>query len=282
MMSESIEDYRRISYETSQATAPGWDRWRAHLEAAVAPVRAWMVGAVDSQPGDTVLELAAGAGDTGFEIAAMIGEGGRLLSTDFSPAMVEVARRRCVELGLTNVDTRIMDAEKLDFAADSVDVVLCRFGYMLMADPAAALAETRRVLRPGGRVALAVWGAPDRNPFFSVIAGTLGQRGHLPPSRDGAPSPFSMASPDHTRGLLRAGGFDDVTSEELPLTFAYRDLDEYLDFMTDIAGPVAVALRRLSDHERGVVAALVGQAIAPFLTDDGYRFPGLALVATAT
>jgi len=121
-----------------------------------------MIRELGPQPGDTVLELAAGAGDIGFEAAAIVGETGRLISTDFSPAMLEAAQRRGAELGIENVEYRVMDAEHLELDADSVDRVLCRFGYMLMADPAAALAETRRVLRPGGRLALAVWGAPER------------------------------------------------------------------------------------------------------------------------
>src|SRR6266498_872929 len=163
-------EYRRTSYGVSRAIAPGWERWRARLEEAVAPVREWMIHQLEAQPGDTLLELAAGAGDTGFEAAAIVGEAGRLISTDFSPAMVEVARRRAAELGLGNADLRVMDAERVELETDSVDGVLCRFGYMLMADPAVALSETRRVLRPGGRLVLAVWGAPERNPFFTVTA----------------------------------------------------------------------------------------------------------------
>ena len=87
-----------------------------------------------------------------------------------------------------------MGTERIELDDDAVDGVLCRFAYMLMADPAAALAETRRVLRPGGRLALAVWGAPERNPFFAVIAMPLVQRGHLPPPEAGGRSPFSIAN----------------------------------------------------------------------------------------
>src|ERR671937_2244526 len=97
-----------------------------------------------------------------------------------------------------------MDAERMELDDDSVDGVLCRFGYMLMADPAAALAETRRVLRAGGRLTLAVWGALERNPFFAIIAISLVQRGHVPPPEPPpAPGPFSMAGPERIEGLLR-------------------------------------------------------------------------------
>jgi ubiquinone/menaquinone biosynthesis C-methylase UbiE len=106
-----------------------------------------MVTALALRPGDTVLELAAGAGDTGFAAAAIVGETGRLISTDFSPAMVDVARRRGTALGVKKLEYTVINAEHLELGADSVDGVLCRFAYMLMADPAAVLSEARRVLR---------------------------------------------------------------------------------------------------------------------------------------
>jgi ubiquinone/menaquinone biosynthesis C-methylase UbiE len=137
------------------------------LKEATTPVREWLVSGLAPKPRDTILELGAGPGDTGFAAAAIVGERGRLISTDFSPDMVDVARRRGAELGLHNVDYRVMDAERIELDSGSVDGVLCQNGYMLMPDPAAALSETRRVLRAGGRVALSVWGGPEDNPWAS-------------------------------------------------------------------------------------------------------------------
>ena len=95
-----------------------------------------------------MLELAAGVGDTGFMAARLVGETGRVIITDFAPEMVAAARRRVEESGIRNVEFRVLDAERMDLETDSVDGVLCRWGYMLMIDPAAAFADTRRVLRP--------------------------------------------------------------------------------------------------------------------------------------
>ena len=98
--------------------------------------------------------------------------------------MVEAARSAGREQGLANIEYRVLDAEHMDLAADSVDGVICRFGYMLMADPAAALAETRRVLRPRGRLVFSVWGPPERNPWVSQLGLLAVQRGLMqPPSR---------------------------------------------------------------------------------------------------
>jgi len=282
MTRDTIEELRHVSYQTSQALAPGWERWRAHLEEAVAPVRQWMIRELGPQPGDTLLELAAGAGDTGFQAAAILGPAGRLISTDFSPAMLEVAGRRSAELGLGNVDFRLMDAERVELETDSVDGVLCRFGYMLMADPAAAVSESRRVLRPGGRLVLAVWGAPERNPFFTVIAAILVERGHLPPPGLGSLGLFSMASQERTRELLEAAGFGVESMDEIPVRFRFCDIEEYVGFLADTAGPVAIALRGLSAQERQEVKARLKDAFGAFVTQRGYEFPGSALAAAAS
>jgi ubiquinone/menaquinone biosynthesis C-methylase UbiE len=279
---DTTEEYRRASYEISQAIAPGWERWRSHFEAAVVAVRDWMVRELAPHPGATVLELAAGAGDTGFQAAAVAGGGGHLISTDLSPAMLDVGRRRAAELGLENVDFRVMDAERLDLDADSVDGVLCRFGYMLLADPAAAFAQTRRVLRRGGRLTLAVWAAPERNPFFTIVASTLVASGHMPAPDPTAPGPFSMSSAERTQGLLQAAGFDAVRIDEVPVRFRFRDLDEYLGFMADTAGPIAIVLRGLSNQEQDALTVQLGDPFRRFATDAGYEIPAAALVAVAS
>jgi SAM-dependent methyltransferase len=282
MSAETLDAYRGFSYEVAQQIAPTWERRRADIEEVATPVRQWMIRELRPRRGDTVLELAAGVGETGFEAAALIGEHGRLIVSDFSPAMLDAARRRGVELGISNVDYQLIDAERIDLDADSVDGVFCRFGYMLMADPAAALAETRRVLRPGGRLTLAVWGSPERNPFFGIIAISLVQRGHIsPPEPPPAPGIFSMASADRTTQLLEGAGFSEVRTEEVPGRFALPSADEYLSVIADTAGPIALALRGLPEAERNAVKADVEGSLERFAAKDGYEIPAVALCAVA-
>ena len=277
-----VEDYRRTSPQVWEAMAPGWERWRAQLAEALTPVREWLIGRIRPRPGETVLELGAGTGETGFEAAALLGDDGQLVSTDFSPEMVEVARRRGTELGLGNVDYRVIDAERIELDSGSVDGVLCQSTYMLTADPAAALAETRRVLRPGGRLALSVWGAPDRNPWASIGGMILVERGHLPPPEPEAPGVFSMASEERTRALLDGAGFSSVRTEEVPLRFIFRALDDYEQWVTDVAGPFAMVVRGLPNDEREVLRARLEEAFVPFAGDGGYELPGVALCAVAS
>lgn len=262
--------------------APGWERWRAQLETALAPVRHWMIRELAPRQGDVVLELAAGPGDTGFAAAAHVGERGQLISTDFSPEMVEVARRRGDELGLHNVDYRVVDAEQMELDTDSVDGVLCQNGYMLMADPAAALSETRRVLRPGGRLVLAVWGAPDRNPWASIGARLLIERGHMPAPQPGAPGVFSLASEERTLGLLEAAGFSTVRTDQVAVRFAFADVDEYVLWATEVGGPLAPVIQGLGAEERGTIKAHLQQAFVSFAAKGGYQLPGVCLNAVAS
>ena len=276
------DEYRRTSFETWEAMAPGWERWRAEVEATSTPVREWMLRALASRAGDTVLELAAGPGDTGFATTAILGEHGHLISTDFSPDMVEVARRRGAELGLRNVEHRVMDAERIELEDDSVDGVLCRFGYMLMADPAAAFSETRRVLRPGGRLALAVWCNADRNPWISIAGRMLVERGHVPPPEPGAPGIFSMASEERTRTLLGDAGFAVGRMEEVPVRFVYRAIDDYVRRASDTGGVFQRVFREVSEDEREAMKRRLEEAFAPFAVEGGYELPGVSLAAVAS
>jgi SAM-dependent methyltransferase len=175
----------------------------------------------------------------------------------------------------------VIDAEHIELDTDSVDGILCRLGYMLMADPATALAETRRVLRAGGRLTLAVWGAMEQNPFFTIVAISLTQHGHLPPPEPPGPPVFSMADPARTTALLESAGFSGVRTEEVAVRFEVADRDEYLNLIADTAGPLGLALRSLSQADREAVKADAEDALARFATERGYEVPGVALCAVA-
>lgn len=272
-----------FNYEAAELLAPTWERRRDQIEETSSPVREWMLHALSPREGDVVLELAAGVGDTGFDAAELAGQSGRLISSDVSPTMLEAARRRGATRGVENVEYRVMDAERIDLPDDSVDGALCRFGFMLMPDPATALAETRRILRAEGTLALAVWGAPERNPFFTLPAISLVQRGHMPPP-DPPPAPgiFSMASPERTTKLLGDAGFADVRVEEVPVRFEVPDSDSYAAFVADTAGPLALALRELAPEDREAFRSDLEEGLRPFADGDRYVLPGIALCAAAS
>jgi SAM-dependent methyltransferase len=240
-----------------------------------------MLQALGPEPGQTILELAAGTGETGFAAARAIGPAGRLISTDFAPAMVAAARRESESLGLTNVEHRKMDAERMDLDDDSVDGVLCRWGYMLMADPATALAETRRVLREGGRLSLSVWGAAERNPWASLPAKALIEHTGAPPPNPDEPGIFAMADPDRVRSLVQDAGFGEPRLDDVEVSWRFEDFDAYWRYVMELAGGIAMVLRAMPEADREAVRELVERAVGGFRADGGVELPGVALNASA-
>jgi SAM-dependent methyltransferase len=271
------DTYRKQSLDTWGEMAPGWEDRREWLMAMTHPVSDWLLGKLDPQAGQTVLELAAGTGDLGFRVAELIGQLGRVVSTDFAPEMVKVARHQGEARGLTNVEYRVLDAESMDIDDDTVDGVVCRFAYMLMSDPAVALMETRRVLRSGGPLAFAVFTAPEDNPWGAVPGMTLVQRGHMPAPEPGTPGIFAMADPDRIRELVTDAGFGEPELQEVTLEFPFRDFDEFWDFLVRLAGVLAQVINALPEDERTATRAAVMANAEPYRNEDGsYTFPASA------
>jgi SAM-dependent methyltransferase len=262
-----LDEYRKTSHETWERIAGNWDREREFIHSATAPVNERMVERLDPKPGDTVLDLAAGTGDTGFLAAAVIGDDGKLISTDFAAGMVDAARGVSAQLGLANVEHRVLDAERMDLDDSSIDRVLCRFGYMLMADPAAALAETRRVLRDDGRLVFGVWTGPEENQWAFIPGLVLVERGHIPPPEPEQPGIFAMGDPERIRKLVTGAGFAEPEIEQVEIAWPYETADDHWSFTRKLAGPLANAIDELDEDERESVRADVRSRIEPLMAE---------------
>src|ERR687885_2998335 len=271
------QEARRRSRATWDAVATGWYTQREGIWESTRPVSEWMIRKLDPQPGDTILELAAGLGDTGLRAARLVGESGRVIITDFAPEMIAAARRRAEELGVENAEFRMLDAERMELETDSVDGVLCRLGYMLMIDPAAAFAETRRVLRPGGRLAFSVWAAPERNPALSLAGKVLVEVGHIRPPDPEAPGPFFMADTGRIRELVVGAGFAEPEIEEVSFHRQFVNQDAYWCFLIETSASTSPVLRSLPPAAQATVRERVHEAARPFHSGEGYDFPAVCL-----
>ena len=276
-----LDEYRKESLENWNRLSDNWRDEREFILGATAPIANDLIARLDPQPGQTILDVAAGTGDTGYQVAERLGDEGKLITTDFSPAMLDHARAVAEERGVTNVEHRVLDAEQMDLEDDSVDGVLCRWGYMLMADPAKALAETRRVLRDGGRIALSVWAAPDRNLWAALVGMEMMARGHVPPPEPGDPGIFGLADADQLRQLIEGAGFSNVEVEEMSFTWPYVDADEHWRLMLKLAGPLADAIQNLDDSERDSVRESIQEKVEPLLSG-GEGIEGVCHNATAS
>jgi SAM-dependent methyltransferase len=271
------EAARQQSRATWNAVAPGWYAQREELWKFSRPVSEWMIRRLDPQPGDTVLELAAGLGDTGFMAARLVGESGRVIITDFAPEMVAGGRRRAEEIGVKNAEFRVLDAGRMDLETDSVDGVLCRWAYMLTTDPAAAFAETRRVLRPGGKLAFSVWASRERNPALSLVGRVLELQGHIPPPEPEAPGAFVMADPGRTRELVVRAGFAEPEIEEVSFRFSFVDQEAFWRYLTETSASASPVLRSLPTTAQEAIREQVHEAARPFHSGEGYAFPAVCL-----
>jgi SAM-dependent methyltransferase len=263
--------------------AAGWGRRADRMREFGMPVSSWMIDQLALQPGQTVLELGAGAGDTGFLAAELIRPGGKLISSDAADAMVEVARARSRELGIDNVEFKRLDLEWIDLETATVDAALCRWSLMLIVDPAAALREIRRVVTPGGRIAAAVWDEASRNPWATTPIRALVELGHAEPPDPGEPGMFALAGDELLPELLEAAGFTEIVFEAVTLDRARPSVDDYIDEQLELSLRFAEPFERLDETGQQRVRERIGQLAAPFVQQDGsVRFPARSLVVAAS
>jgi SAM-dependent methyltransferase len=236
-------------------------------------VHAWLVDHLATRDGARVLEIAAGPGDTGFLAARRIGTG-RLVSTDIAPAMVRAARARGAELGIVNAAYRELDAQAMDLPNGAFDGVLCRWGFMLMPDPAAALRESRRVLAPGGRLVFAVFTGPEENPFASIPLQVMVAQGHRPARSTWAWDRGICALGDRARlqALLDGAGFASTHVEAVAMTWTFPTADAYWHFLVELTA-LGPALRALSDASRVAVRAAIDEHLMSFTNAGGIALP---------
>jgi SAM-dependent methyltransferase len=285
-MSFDANAHRDSSLEGWEAAAPGWVRRQALMREFAAPVSHRMIEALALQPGERALELAAGLGETGMLAAEVLAPLGGVVISDQAEAMLSGARERALDLGLGNIEFKVLNAEWIDLPLASIDAVLCRWGYMLMADPAAALAETRRVLRPGGRVALAVWDAIESNPWALLPAQELIERGLAPaPNADAEPrpGPFALGDPEQLSELLMEAGFLDVEVEALDLIRRHPSFAELWETTLDLSPSFHDAVLSRPATEIAEIERSLAERFAPYTRADGaLEIPARTLLAAAS
>ncbi len=275
--------HRAASLDNWEEAASGWTRQQEAMRKFGAPVSHWMIDAIVPQPGERVLELAAGLGETGMLAAELVAPMGGVIVSDQAEAMLSGARPRAVALGLSNVEFQVLNAEWIDLPVASIDAVLCRWGYMLMADPLAALIETRRVLRPGGRIALAVWDSVERNPWALLPAQELSDRGLSTPLAPGTPGPFALGSTERVVELLEQAGFAEVRVKTLDLRRRHPSFEELWDSTLDLSRAFHDAILDRPEPEISEIHAALAKRFAPYTAADGsLDIPGRTLVASAS
>jgi SAM-dependent methyltransferase len=277
------DELRADSRARWEWASAGWGKRADRIRDWGMPVSMAMVDALALQPGQTVLELAAGPGDTGFLAAELVQPGGKLICSDGAEAMLDVARERAAAVGVSNVEFRQLELEWIDVETATMDAVLCRWGLMLILDPETAAREIRRVLRQGKRAAFAVWDTPEHNPWATIPNRVMIARGHAQPPDPDAPGMFALAEPGALEELLATAGFTDVVVRPIDLARRYSEPGEFLAETADVSPMFGASYPELPPEERSAISAEVISALEPFTAADGQvTLPGRSLVAVAT
>jgi SAM-dependent methyltransferase len=258
------------------AVASAWDCNTDYIDSHSVVATGAMMTAAGVRPGDRVLELAAGPGSLGSRWSELVGPTGHVVVSDIAPGMVEAARQR--NAGLANVEVAVLDASSIDQPDGSFDVVACRMGLMFTGDPAVAFAEIHRVLRTGGRFTALTWGAIELNPWMTCVGMAAMMNGLVagePPTGPGGL--FSLGDPGHLAALATGAGFLDVVVAEIPTRFHSESIDEHVERVSSLAGPLAQAFASASSDQITAVRQTAAQLAASHLTGHGVTLPGRAI-----
>jgi SAM-dependent methyltransferase len=278
--SDNAADVRQGLHAMWAGVAGGWAEHADYTDVRAARVTQTLLDLASPQPGERVLELACGPGGLGLAAAERVAPTGEVVLSDVVAEMTSIAARRAAERGLKNVSTEVLDLEQIGQPDGSYDVVLCREGLMFTLDPARAAREIRRVLRPGGRVALAVWGPRDRNPWLGVVLDSVSTQIGAPLPPPGIPGPFALDDADELAGLLSDAELEDVAVSELSVPLRIGSFEDWWARTTALAGPLAKVVAALPEDAVQALRARARQAAEAYETPTGLEFPGLTLIAS--
>jgi SAM-dependent methyltransferase len=277
-MNESVQKFDPVRYKRTQhdqwnEDAAAWYRWTPTLQSWFGQATELLLDLAWLQPGQRVVDIASGAGEPGLSAAARVGPRGYVLATDLSENILHFAQQIAAERGLSNFDTRVMDGEALDLPDESFDAVLCRLGFMYMPNRSQAIGEWRRVLKPGGRLAVMVFSTPERNPWGAVPVSVIRKRAQLPPPLPGQPGPFSLGGEGVLEQTFIQAGFKDVETYPVPAPLRMASAKEAIRFAREAFGAFNQLMIHLPRSERESIWDEVEGAMRVYENQDGYEVP---------
>lgn len=262
-------------------TAQYWTKYSDIIARMFAPLTEVMIDRAGIHEGQSVLDVAGGAGEPSLTIAERVGPNGSVMCTDAVAEMVEAARREAHRRGLQNVQFQQCTADSLPFPENSFDVVVSRLGAMFFPDSLGAMREMLRVLKPGGSLTFAVWYKSEVNPFCYLVSGVMDQHIKAPAPDPNAPNAFRFAEPGKLADVIKQAGAIDVRDEvvkfdlEAPLTAL-----EFWTMRAQTSDTLREKLAKLPASERSQVATEVQHAVAEYFPANQMKFPAQMLIAT--
>jgi ubiquinone/menaquinone biosynthesis C-methylase UbiE len=261
------------------------DRWssaQVSRQQTLGAVTEVMLEAASVQPGSRVLDVAAGTGDQTLIAARRVGPMGYVLAADISASMLNVAAEAARKEGLTNVETRVMSAESLALDADSFDAVICRIALMLFPNPVKALTEMRRVVKPGGKVAVIVFSALEKNPYHEIPFGIIRRLGNIPAPAPGEPWMFALGGPGVLDEIFNRAGFMDVSVRAVLVQRRFPSAADAIGHMKSSSLDLRELMNRLNEADRELAWAEIEEKLRQFEGPNGFEAPGEVLIGVGT
>jgi SAM-dependent methyltransferase len=266
-----------------RTSAPFWEKYRETIRRMFAPVTQALIEDGLIRSGHAVLDIATGPGEPALTIAGLVGPEGKVFGIDPAPEMIEAARREQDRLGLRNAKFDVASADRLPFPADTLDAVVSRFGVMFFPSPVDAVREMLRVLKPGGKLALAVWNSAERNPFFYSLQQVIERFADSPPPAPDALEPYRFAVPGKLRDVLAEAGT--VAPSERMLRFDIQapiSVEDFWALRSEMSEKLRETLVALSGEQRTEVKRQGLEALRAYSTDRGMTFRAEVLIVSGT
>jgi len=271
---EEIREQQKASWNTFSI---GWQKWDCLLMGFSKPMGNEIIRMLNPKDADIILDVASGTGEPGLSIAKKL-NGGKVVISDLSENMIQIAQEKATRSKIENIETAVCDVCELPFPDNTFDAISCRFGYMFFPDMLLAAKEMMRVLKPGGRLATAVWNIPGKNFWVTAFSSTIGRNMQLPSPLPGSPGMFRCAESGLIQDLFQQAGFKNTSETEVNGKLKCGTTDVYWNLMTEVAAPVVAALSKADDATKEKIKREVYQVVTEKYPDGNIRIDSSALV----
>jgi ubiquinone/menaquinone biosynthesis C-methylase UbiE len=263
--------------------APFWDKHRDTIRAMYAPITRALIEATQIAPGQSVLDVATGPGEPALSIAQVVGPSGQVVGIDPATAMIAGAERAARANQLQNARFEVATADSLPLSEDSFDAVVSRFGVMFFPSPIDGVREMLRVLKPNRRIAFAVWGYPERNPYHYAVADILERYVPEEPVPPDSPDAFRFAAPGKLLNILNAAGAIQTTERLLQFDIkAQLSAEDFWALRSEMSDKLRTSLAGVPEEQRMAIRRDVIQNLRAYSTAEGMCFPAQVLIVSGT
>jgi ubiquinone/menaquinone biosynthesis C-methylase UbiE len=259
-MEQPLEQIREQQKQSWNTFSSGWKKWDDLIMDFMKPAGDEIIQMLHPESDHIVLDVATGTGEPGLTIASML-NGGKVIITDLSDDMLEIARANAARRGIINIEITACDVCELPFADNTFDAISCRFGFMFFPDMLMAAKELVRVLKPGGKIATAVWNVPEKNFWVTAIMGTINKNMELPAPPPGAPGMFRCAKDGLMTDLLSQAGLKNISQKEVNGKLNSKTAEAYWNMMLDVGAPIVAALSKADEATKEKIRREVLEAV---------------------